>query len=77
MRGWSVLTKALGHNFTLWPSGGLVLLLTCFLAAALARQCFLHPLFLAGFQIKGVTLDFLNDVLLLHFTLEATKSVFQ
>jgi hypothetical protein len=53
----------------------LLLLLACFLACALARQCFLDPLFLAGFQVEGVTLDFLNDVLLLHFPLEAAQGV--
>ena len=54
-----------------------VLLFACFLAAALARQGFFHPLLFAGLRVKGVTLDFLNDVLRLYFTLEATQSVFQ
>ena len=55
----------------------LFLLLACFLACAFARQRFLHPLFLAGFQVEGVTFHFFNDVLLLHFPLEATQGVFQ
>lgn len=48
-----------------------------FLAAALARQRLLHPLFLAGFQVEGVTLHFLDDVFLLHFPLEATQGIFE
>jgi hypothetical protein len=53
-----------------------ILLLACFLACALACKRFLNPLFLAGFQVKRVTLYFFNDVLLLHFPLEATQGVF-
>jgi hypothetical protein len=55
----------------------LVLLFACFLARALAGQGLLHPLFLAGFQVEGVTLHFLNDVLLLYLPLEATQGVFE
>jgi hypothetical protein len=60
----------------LWPIW-LFLFFPCFFAAALARQCFLYPLFLAGLQVKGVTLHFLDDVLLLHLPLEATQGIFQ
>ena len=59
------------------PSRGLVLLFSSFLAAALARQRFLHALLLARFQVKGVTFHFLNDVFLLNLTLEAAQSVFE
>ncbi len=55
----------------------LILFLACFLACAFARQCFLYPLFLAGLQVEGVTFYFFNDVLLLHFPLEATQGVFE
>ena len=65
-----------GPQFVLRPCS-LILFLACFLACAFARQCFLDPLLLAGFQVKGVTLDFLNDVLLLHFPLEATQGVLE
>lgn len=53
----------------------LVLFLTNLLAIPLACQCFLHALLLAGLQVKGVTLDFLDDVFLLHLALETTKSI--
>jgi len=71
--------KKLRPELRLWPGGPEILLLffACFLAAAFACQRFFHPPFLAGFQMKGVTLHFLNDVLLLHFTLEATQGIFQ
>ena len=65
-----------GHNQSCGPEVS-VLLFARFLAGAFARQRFFHPLLFAGLQVKGVTLDFLNDVLRLHFTLEATQSVFQ
>src|SRR6185437_7258623 len=55
----------------------LFLFFACFLTAALARQCFLHPFLLTGLQVKGVTFHFLNDVFLLHLPLEATQGVFQ
>ena len=55
----------------------LFLFFPCFLAAALARQCFLHPLLFPGLQVKGVTFYFLDDVLLLHLPLEATQGIFQ
>jgi len=55
----------------------LILFFPCLLPAALARQCFLHALLLAGFQIKGVPLDLLNDVFLLHLALEPAQCVLE
>ncbi len=55
----------------------LVLFFPRFFATALASQCFLDSLFLTGLQVEGVTLDLLDDVFLLHLTLEATKRVFE
>jgi hypothetical protein len=55
----------------------LLLFFACLLATAFACQRFFHPPFLTRFQIKGVTLHFLNDVLLLNLTLKATQSIFQ
>jgi len=54
----------------------LVLLLTSFFPAALSRQRFFHALFLAGLQIKGVALNLLNNIFLLHFALKATQGIF-
>ena len=63
------------------PGGGdpqnLVLFLARFLTSAFARQGGLHTLFLARFQVKGVTLDLLNDVFLLYLTLEAAQRVLE
>ena len=56
---------------------GLVLLFTSLLAIPLARQRSLHALLLARLQVVGVTLYFLDDVLLLDLPLEPAKRVFQ
>ena len=48
-----------------------------FFTAALACQRFFHPLFLAGLQVKGVTFHFLDDVLLLYFSLKAAKRILE
>jgi len=53
------------------------LFFACFLPAALAGQCFFNPFLLARLQVKGVTLDLLDNVFLLHFALEATQCVFE
>ena len=53
------------------------MLLARFLAAALPSQRFFHPLLFARFQVEGVTLYFLDDVLLLHLPFEAAKRVFK
>src|SRR5580704_8287487 len=55
----------------------LVLFFSRFLAAALARQSFFYALLLARLQVKGVTLDLLDNVFLLHFALEATQRIFE
>jgi len=51
------------------------LLLASFFPATFACQCFLYALFLAGFQVKGVTLNLLDDIFLLHFPLKAAQCI--
>jgi hypothetical protein len=46
-------------------------------AQTLPRKRFLGPALLAGLHIEAVLLDFLNDVFLLHFALEAAQRIFQ
>ena len=53
----------------------LVLLLTDLLAIALAGKRFFHAFLFTGFQIKRMTLDFLDNVFRLHLALEAPKCV--
>jgi hypothetical protein len=53
----------------------LVLFLTSFLTAPLASQRFFHALFLAWFQVEGVTLDLLDDVFLLNLAFKAAQRV--
>jgi len=47
--------------------------MSAFLAVALARQRCLGAFLLAWFQVEGVALDLLDDVLLLDLALEAAK----
>jgi hypothetical protein len=54
------------------PFAALILFFTRFLTSALASQRGLHTLFLARLQVKGVALDLLDNVFLLHLALEAT-----
>ena len=55
----------------------LVLLFARFLACPLASQRSLHSLFLAGLQVKGVALNLLDNVFLLHLALETAQSVLE
>ena len=58
------------------PGRELVLLFTCLLAAALARQRFFHSFLFARLKVKGVTFHFLDNVLLLDFPLKTPQCVF-
>jgi hypothetical protein len=53
----------------------LILLLADLLTIALASERFFYAFLLTWFQIKRVTLDFLDDVFRLHFALEAPQCV--
>ncbi len=55
----------------------LILLFTSLLAVPLACQGCLDTFLFAGLQVVGVTLHFLDDVLLLHLPLESAQSIFQ
>src|SRR6185437_1627582 len=55
--------------------GSLVLLFPGLLTIPLARQRFFHAALLAWFQVEGVTLDFLDDVLGLHLALEPAQRI--
>jgi hypothetical protein len=49
----------------------LVLFFTCLFSCALPSQRSLYTLLFAGLQVKGVSLDLLDNVFLLHLALEA------
>jgi hypothetical protein len=49
----------------------LILFLAGLFAGPLTGQRGLHALFFAGLQVKGVSLDLLDNVFLLHLALEA------
>ena len=55
----------------------LVCLFTSLLAIPLACQCCLHAALLTGLQIVGVTLYFLDDVLLLYLPLKPAQRIFE
>jgi hypothetical protein len=55
----------------------LVLFLASLLPAALARQRLFHALFFTGFQIKGVPLDLLDNVFLLHLALKTPQCILE
>ena len=55
----------------------LILFLTNLFAIALASKCFFHALLFTRFQIKRVTLNFLDDVLGLHFALETAQGILE
>ncbi len=55
----------------------LVLLLTDLLAITLTRERFFDALLFTWFQIKGVTLDFLDNVFGLNLALKAAQSIFK
>jgi hypothetical protein len=55
----------------------LILLFTSLFTIPLARQRFLDAALLAGLEVEGVTLDFLDDVLLLHLTLKPAQCIFE
>ena len=48
-----------------------------FLTAAFAGQRLLDPSLFPRFQVEGVFLDFLDDVLLLYLAFEPAESVFE
>jgi hypothetical protein len=50
---------------------------TLLLAQSLSRKGFFSSALLAGLHVKAMLLDFLDDVFLLHFALEAAQSVLQ
>ena len=58
-------------------SPALILLFACFLSGALTSQRSLHTFLFAGLQVKGVALDLLDNVFLLHLAFKAAQSVLE
>ncbi len=56
---------------SLTPSNPSILFFANFLASALASERSFHAFLLTGLQVKGVALNFFDDVFLLHLALEA------
>ena len=58
-------------------SSCLVLFFACLLARPFASQRGLHTLLLARLQVKGVSLDLLNNVFLLYLALEPSQCILE
>jgi hypothetical protein len=69
---WSRVTPGRGDPFM-----PLILLLANLLTSALASQRGFHAFLFTGFQVKGVAFDLFDNILLLHFALEAAQRVFE
>jgi hypothetical protein len=67
----------LGKCNSPWVKGCLILLFAGLFAIALARQSSLHSALFAGLQVVGVTLDFLDDVLLLDLAFEPAQRILE
>jgi hypothetical protein len=55
----------------------LVLFFANLLTGSFASQRCFYPLFLAGLEVKGVSLYLFNNVFLLHFALEPAQGVLE
>ena len=69
--------RSRGAHVTICGLKVLILLFASLLAIPLARQCCLDAALFTGLQIVGVTLDFLDDVLLLYLPLEPAQRIFE
>ncbi len=59
------------------PFHALILLFADFLSRPLASQRGLHALFFTGFQVIGVSFDFLDNVFLLRLALETPQGILE
>jgi hypothetical protein len=59
------------------PFPASILFLARFLTRPFASQRRLHALFFAGLEVKGVALNLLDNVFLLHFALKAAQSILE
>src|SRR5260370_29823798 len=66
-----------GDPSSLIDPAPLILLLTRLFTGTLASQCGLHALFFARLQLKGASLDLLNNIFLLYLALETSQIVFE
>jgi hypothetical protein len=67
----AVLSRAAPGRSGSFFDRSLVLFLASLFAGPLTSQRGFHTLFFAGLQVKGVTLDLLDNVFLLHLAFEA------
>ena len=66
-----------GRGATLYCATPSILLFANFLASALASQRGFYTFLLTGLEIKGVALDLLDNIFLLHLALETAQGVLE
>jgi hypothetical protein len=59
------------------PSTALILFFARLLASTLTCESSFNPLLLAGLQVKGVALDLLDNVFLLHLALKTPQRILE
>jgi len=59
------------------PFLALILFFAWFFSGALTSQRRLYTFFLAGLQVEGVSLDLLDNVILLHLAFEAAQNILE
>ena len=67
----------MGHHPTAVTHGYSILLFPRLFPASFACKRFLDTLSLAGLQVKGVALNLLDDVFLLHLALKTSQRIFE
>src|SRR5260221_1244723 len=72
---WPSPANVTGDGLASFQGTKLVLFLTDLLAIAFASERFFYALLFAWFQIKRVTLNFLDDVFGLHLALKAPQGI--
>jgi hypothetical protein len=67
----------MGHHRGRGDPIPLILLFTSLFSAAFTRERFFHALLFAGLQVKGVSLDLLDNVFLLNLALKAAQRILE
>ena len=73
----SLPDRGLNHGSAALKAARLICFPSLLLTQSLPRKRFFSAALFAGLHVKAMLLDFLNDVFLLHFALEAPQCVFQ
>jgi hypothetical protein len=67
----------MGHHWGRGDPIPLILLFASLFSAAFTRERFFNALLFAGLQVKGVSLDLLDNIFLLNLALKAAQRVLE